>query len=54
MLHSDDIHPQMNKIKKYFLRKRVLGTPESAMCVLSMWLIRKSRKVTSCQHKYAG
>ena len=36
----------MNKIKKEFLGKRVLGTPESAMHVLSMWLMHKSRKVT--------
>ena len=44
--HNDDIHTQMNNIKKEFLGKRVLATPESAMCVLSMWLICKSRKVT--------
>ena len=37
----------MNKIKKEFLGKCVLGTPESAMQVLSMWLIKKSRKVVS-------
>ena len=35
----------MNKIKKEFLGKRVLGAPESAMRVLSMWLMKKSRKV---------
>ena len=35
----------MNKIKKEFLDKRVLGAPESAMRVLSMWLMKKSRKV---------
>ena len=35
----------MNKIKKEFLGKQVLGTPESAMWVLSMWLMQKSRKV---------
>ena len=35
----------MNKIKKEFLGKRVLGAPESAMQVLSMWLMKKSRKV---------
>ena len=44
--HNDDIHTQMNKIKKEFLGKRVLGTPESAMHVLSMWLMHESRKVT--------
>ena len=37
----------MNKIKKEFLGKRVVGAPESAMWVLSMWLMKKSRKVTS-------
>ena len=35
----------MNKIKKEFLGKWVLGVPESAMWVLSMWLMKKSRKV---------
>ena len=35
----------MNKIKKELLGKRVLGAPESAMWVLSMWLMQKSRKV---------
>ena len=43
---NDDMCTQMNKIKKEFLGKRILGTPESAICVLSMWLMRKSRKVT--------
>ena len=42
---NDSIHTQMNKIKKEFLGKRVLGAPESAMRVLSMWLMKKSRKV---------
>ena len=37
----------MNKIKKEFLVKEVLGAPESAMQVLSMWLMKKSRKVVS-------
>ena len=37
----------MNKIKKEFLGKQVLGAPESAMQVLSMWLMKKSRKVVS-------
>ena len=35
----------MNEIKKEFLGQRFLGAPESAMCVLSMWLMKKSRKV---------
>ena len=35
----------MNEIKKEFLGKPVLGGPESAMQVLSMWLMKKSRKV---------
>ena len=37
----------MNKIKKEFIGKRVVGAPESAMRVLSMWLMKKSRQVTS-------
>ena len=37
----------MNKIKNEFLGKHVLGAPESVMQVLSMWLIKKSRKVVS-------
>ena len=37
----------MNKIKKEFLGKQVLEAPESAMQVLSMWLMKKSRKVVS-------
>ena len=43
--HNDSVCTQMNKIKKEFLGKRVLGAPESAMRVLSMWLMKKSRKV---------
>ena len=35
----------MNKIKKEFLGKQVLGAPESTMWMLSMWLMKKSRKV---------
>ena len=37
----------MNKIKKEFLSRRVLGAPESARQVLSMWLMKKNRKVDS-------
>ena len=37
---------QVKKIKKEFLAARVLGAPESGMQVLSMWLMKKSRKVT--------
>ena len=44
---NDAIWTQMNKIKKEFLSKWVLGAPESAMQVLSMWLMKKSRKVVS-------
>ena len=43
---DDDIHTQMNKIKKIFLGKRVFGSPESAMRILSMWLMKKSKKAT--------
>ena len=42
---NDDVRTQMNKIKNEFLGKRVLGTPESAMRIMSMWLMKKSRKV---------
>ena len=35
----------MNKIKSEFLGKWVLASPESAMHVMSMWLMKKSRKV---------
>ena len=44
---NDDIHTQMNKIRKEFVGKRVFASPESAMRILSMWLMKKSRKVTS-------
>ena len=44
---NDDIHTQMKKIKKEFLGKRTLASPETAMRVLSMWFMKKSRKVTS-------
>ena len=44
---NDAIQTQMNKIKKEFLGKKVLGVPESAMQELSMWLMKKSRKVVS-------
>ena len=44
---NDDIWTQMNKIKKEFIGKRVVGAPKSAMQVMSMWLRKKSRKVRS-------
>ena len=44
---NDAIRTQMNKIKKEFLGKWVLGAPESAMWELSMWLMKKSRKVVT-------
>ena len=43
---DDDIRTQMNKIKREFLGKRVVGLPESVICVLSMWFMQKSHKVT--------
>ena len=43
----EGIRTQMNKIKEKFLGKWVLGAPESAMQVLSMWLMKKSRKVVT-------
>ena len=45
--HNDDIQTQMNQIRKEFIGKKDVGAPESAMRVLSMWLMKKSRKVTS-------
>ena len=42
---NDAIWTQMNKIKKEFLGKQVLGTPESAMRVLSMWLMKKAERL---------
>ena len=44
---NDAIRTQMNKIKKEFNGKQALGAPESAMQVLSMWLMKKSRKVVT-------
>ena len=44
---NDAIWTQMNKLKKEFLGKQVSGAPKSAMQVLSMWLVKKSRKVVS-------
>ena len=43
----ENICTQMQKIKNEFLGKRSLGGPESAMWVLSLWLVKKSRKVTN-------
>ena len=42
---NDGIQTQMNKMKKEFLAKQVLATPGSAIWVLSMWLMKKYRKV---------
>ena len=42
---DDDIRTQMNKIKREFLGKRVVGLPESVMLIWSMWFMQKSRKV---------
>ena len=44
---NDAIRPQMNKIKKEFLGKQVLGARKSAVQVLPMWLMKKCRKVVS-------
>ena len=50
---DDDIQTQMKKIKKEFLGKRAFGCPESVMRILSMWLMKKSRKVVTvnCEMK---
>ena len=37
----------MQKIKNVFLGKRSFGGPESAVWVLSLWLMKKSRKATN-------
>ena len=42
---NDDVLTQMKKIINEFLGKCVLASPESAMHVMSMWLMKKSRKV---------
>ena len=38
---------KLKKIKKGFLGKRAFGCPESVMRILSMWLMKKSRKVVT-------
>ena len=43
--HTEPIATQMKKLGKAFVGKRVVGAQESAMRILSMWLIKKSRKV---------
>ena len=42
---NDTIRTQMNKIKKEFLGKQVVGAPESVMQVLSMWLMKKAGRL---------
>ena len=42
---NDDMRSQMNKIKKEFLGKRVIGAPEWCMQVLSLWLMKKVGKL---------
>ena len=43
---SEPIEEQLRKIGKAFVGNRVLGGPETGMRELSMWLMKKSRKVT--------
>ena len=43
---SEHISDQLKKIGSIFLGSRVVGTPEAVMRLNSMWLIKKSRKVT--------
>ena len=43
---SDDISKQLQKIGSAFLGHRVVSGPKSGMKLNSMWLIKKSRKVT--------
>ena len=42
---SDPVEEKLKKIGKAFIGKRVVGAPEAAMRELSMWVMRKSRKV---------
>ena len=49
---NDDIQTQMNKIKKEFIGKRVVGAPESGMRVLSMWLMIEKQKSNISEYKY--
>ena len=43
---SEPIDQQLKKIGKAFVGHRVVSAPEAAMRILSMWLMKKSRKVT--------
>ena len=43
---SDPIDEQLKKIGKAFIGNCVVGAPEAALRELSMWLMKKSRKVT--------
>ena len=43
---SEPIDQQLKKIGKTFVGHRVVSAPEAAMHILSMWLMKKSRKVT--------
>ena len=50
---DDDIQTQMKKVKKEFLGKTAFGCLESVMRILSMWLMKKSRKgvTVNCEMK---
>ena len=43
---NDPIEQQLKKIGKAFIGNRIFGSPEAAMRELSMWLMKKSTKVT--------
>ena len=43
---SEPVAQQLKKIAKAFVGNRVFGAPEAAMREASMWLMKKSRKVT--------
>ena len=43
---SEPIDQQLKKIGKTFVGHHVVSAPEAAMRILSMWLMKKSRKVT--------
>ena len=52
--HSEPVEQQLKKIGKAFVCKHVVGAPEAAMHELSMWLMKKSRKVTFLNSNVCG
>ena len=46
---SEPIEQQLKKIGKAFVGKHVVGAPEAAMHELSLWLMKKSRKLINIE-----